>query len=88
MYHILRCPICTTFGYVDRFQKWKLCPVCGHAYEVVKQPAYLDVADYREAEKIVAEMDKYLHRTKRKDFTAEETEELRHHYANWLRSKV
>ncbi len=88
MYLILRCPVCKTFAYVDRFQKWKLCPVCGHAYEVARVPAYLEVQDFREAEKIVAEMEKYLHRTKKKDFTPEETEELRHHYATWLRKKV
>jgi len=50
MYHILRCPGCRAFTYVDRFQKWKLCPVCGHAYEVAKVPAYLEVEDYHEAE--------------------------------------
>lgn len=88
MYRILRCPGCTTFTYVDMFQKWKLCPACGHAYEVVKVPAYLEVEDYREAEKIVAEMEKYLHRMKKKDFTPEETAELRHHYAVWLRKKA
>jgi hypothetical protein len=46
------------------------------------------VEDYREAEKIVAEMEKYLHRMKKKDFTQEETAELRHHYAAWLRKKA
>ena len=88
MYLILRCPICKTFAYVDRFQKWKLCPVCGNAYEVARVPAYIEVQDFHEAEKIVAEMQKYLQRTKRKDFTPEETEELRHHYAVWLRKKA
>jgi len=88
MYHILRCPGCRTFSYVDRFQRWKLCPVCGYAYEVAKVPAYLEVEDYHEAEKIVTEMEKYLHRMKKKDFTPEQTEELRHHYATWLRKKV
>jgi hypothetical protein len=33
-------------------------------------------------------MEKYLHKTKKKDFTEEETEELRHHYAMWLRKKA
>jgi uncharacterized protein YbaR (Trm112 family) len=88
MYLILRCPGCKTFAYVDRFQKWRLCPVCGNAYEVAKVPAYLEVEEYHEAELIVAEMTKYLHAMKRKDFTAEEAEELRRQYAMWLRREV
>ncbi|MEN6443872.1 MAG: DUF1922 domain-containing protein [Methanoregula sp.] len=88
MYLIFRCPGCKTFTYGDRFQKWKLCPVCGLAYEVAKAPAYLEVEDYHEAEKIVAEMQKYLIRMNKKDFTPEETDELRHHYAVWLRQRV
>jgi uncharacterized protein YbaR (Trm112 family) len=88
MYLILRCPGCKTFAYVDRFQRWRLCPVCGNAYEVAKVPAYLEVEDYHEAEHIVAEMTKYLHAMNRKDFTAEETEELRRQYAVWLRREV
>jgi uncharacterized protein YbaR (Trm112 family) len=88
MYLILRCPGCKTFAYVDRFQRWRLCPVCGNAYEVAKVPAYLEVEDYHEAEHIVAEMTKYLHAMKRKDFTAEETEELRRQYTTWLRRKM
>jgi len=88
MYLILRCPGCKTFAYVDRYQKWKLCPVCGHAYEVARVPAHLEVEGFHEAEKIVAEMEKYLHRMKKKDFTPEETEQLRHYYAEWLRKKA
>jgi len=72
---------------VDRFQRWKLCPVCGHAHEVAKAPAYLDVEDYHEAEHIVKQMEKHLHTAKKKDFSPEETDELRHHYATWLRKK-
>ncbi len=87
MYLIIRCPGCRTFTYVDRFQRWKLCPVCGHAHEVAKAPAYLDVEDYHEAEHIVKQMEKHLHTAKKKDFSPEETEELRHHYATWLRKK-
>ena len=87
MYHILRCPGCRTFTYVDRFQKWKLCPVCGHAYEVAKVPAYLQVEDYHDAEHIIRQMEKHLHANKKKDFTPEESEELRRHYAEWFRKK-
>ena len=88
MYLIIRCPGCRTFSYVDHFQRWKLCPLCGHAHEVVKSPAYLEVEDYHEAEHIVKQMEKHLHATKKKDFTAEETAELRHHYAEALRKRA
>jgi hypothetical protein len=88
MYLIIRCPSCRTFTYVDRFQKWKLCPICGHAHEVVKAPAYLEVEHYLEAEHIVKQMEKHLHTTKKTDFSPEETAELRHHYTEALRKKA
>ncbi|MCK7537817.1 MAG: hypothetical protein MZV63_46125 [Marinilabiliales bacterium] len=69
------------------FQKWRLCPLCGHAYEVAKVPAYLEVEDHHEAEHIVKQMEKHLHANKKKDFTPEEKEELRHHYTTALRKK-
>ena len=87
MYLIIRCPSCSTFSYVDRFQKWKLCPQCGHAMEVARSPAYLDVEDFHEAEHIVKQMEKHLHANKKKDFTPEETAELRHHYTEALRKR-
>jgi len=88
MYQILRCPSCRVFTYVDQFQKWKLCPACGHAYEVCKVPAYLAVNDYHDAEHIIRQMEKHLHSHKKKDFTPEETEELRRHYSEWFHKKV
>jgi acetyl-CoA carboxylase beta subunit len=88
MYLIIRCPSCRTFTYVDRFQKWKLCPVCGHAHEVVRAPAYLEVEHYLEAEHIVKQMEKHLHTTKKSDFSPEETAELRKHYTEALRKKA
>jgi len=88
MYLIIRCPSCRTFTYVDHFQRWKLCPQCGHAHEVIKSPAYLEVHDYHEAEHIVKQMEKHLHTNKKKDFTPEETADLRHHYAEALRKRV
>jgi acetyl-CoA carboxylase beta subunit len=87
MYLIIRCPSCSTFSYVDRFQKWKLCPQCGHAHEVARDPVYLDVEDFHEAEHIVRQMEKHLHTNKKKDFTPEETAELRHHYTEALRKR-
>ena len=88
MYVIIRCPVCSKFAYVDRFQQWKLCPTCGHAYEIQNVQAYLDVRDHHEAEHIVKQMEKHLQANKKKDFTPEETEELRHHYTSWLRKKM
>jgi hypothetical protein len=88
MYFIIRCPGgCRTFTYVDRFQKWKLCPFCGHAYEVSRAPVYLEVEDHREAEHIVRQMERHLHATKKKDFSDEEKAELRHHYTTALRHR-
>ncbi|MFA6333210.1 MAG: DUF1922 domain-containing protein [Methanoregula sp.] len=87
MYPIIRCPGCRTFTYVDNFQRWKLCPHCGHAYEVAKAPVYLDVEDHHEAEHIVRQMEKHIHSTKTKDFTPEEVEELRHHYTTHLKQR-
>ncbi len=88
MYLIIRCPGCRAFTYVDRFQRWKLCPVCGHAHEVSKAPAYLEVEDYTEAEHIVKQMEKHLQTAKKTDFTQEETVELRHHYTEALKKKL
>jgi hypothetical protein len=88
MFLIVRCPGCRTFSYVDRFQRWKLCPVCGQAYEVSRVPAYLEVLDYIEAEHIVRQLEHYLHTMKRKDLTPEEMEDLRRQYATWVRKKV
>jgi hypothetical protein len=88
MYLVIRCPGCKTFTYVDRFQRWKLCPVCGEATDVRRAPAYLEVDDYFIAEKIVGELEKYLHRRRRKDLTQEEIDDLRRQYADWLRTQV
>lgn len=88
MYVIVRCPGCRTFTYVDRFQRWKLCPVCGQAYEVSRVPAYLDVKDYVEAEHIVRKLEQYLVTMKRRDLTPEEIDDLRRQYALMVKEKV
>jgi len=54
---------------------------------VAKVPAYLDVEDYRDAEHIIKQMEKHLHTHKKKDFSPEESEELRRHYAEWFRTR-
>lgn len=88
MFLIIRCPGCRTFSYVDRFQQWKLCPVCGEAIEVTKAPAYIEVDEYRVAERIVSQLEDYLHRNRKKDLSPEELAALREQYAEWLRSKA
>lgn len=88
MYVIVRCPGCRTFSYVDRFQRWKLCPVCGQAYEVNRVPAYLEVEDHVEAEHIVRQLQQYLQNMKRKDLTPEEIDDLRRQYALMIKKKI
>ncbi len=88
MFLIIRCPGCRTFSYVDRFQQWKLCPVCGEAIEVAKAPAYIEVDEYQMAEKIVVQLEEYLHRNRKKDLSAEEIAALREQYAAWIRSRA
>jgi hypothetical protein len=88
MYVIVRCPGCRTFSYIDRFQRWKLCPVCGQAYEVSRAPAYLEVEDHIEAEQIIKSLQQYLLNMKRKDLTPEEIEDLRRQYALLVKKKV
>ncbi len=88
MYLVLRCPGCSTFMYVDRFQQWKLCPVCSEAVEVRKAPVYLEVEDYSSAEHIVAQLEEFLHRKRRRDLTGEEKELLRAKYTEWVRSRT
>jgi len=88
MYLIIRCPGCRTFGYVDRFQQWKLCPVCGEAIEVREAPAYTEVDEYKVAERIVLQLEEYLHVHRKNDLNADEIRALREQYAQWIRTKA
>jgi hypothetical protein len=88
MFRIIRCGGCRTFTYVDRFQEWKLCPICSETIDLRRAVTYLEVEDYRIAERVVAQLEQYLHDTKRADLTPEERKELREQYAEWLRNKV
>lgn len=88
MFLIIRCPGCRTFGYVDRFQQWKLCPVCGEAIEVRQATAYMEVDEYQVAERIVTQLEEYLHRNRKKDFSPDEIRALREQYAQWIRTKA
>lgn len=88
MYVVIRCPGCRSFTYVDRFQRWRLCPICGEATDVSRAQAYVEVDDYRIAETIVKRLEEYLHSKKKSDLTNEEIAELRRQYADWLRSRA
>lgn len=63
---VIRCPGCRTFTYVDRYQRWRLCPICGEAINVEKVPIYLDADDFLDAECVVGQLESYLHRTGKK----------------------
>lgn len=85
MYHVLRCPGCATFTYADRFERWKLCHVCGEVINVKTVPHYLDVRDYRDAEEVVTQLEDYLYISGRKDLNQTELLTLRREYSTWLR---
>lgn len=85
MFHVLRCPCCSTFTYVDRFERWKLCHVCGEVINAKRVPVYLDVRDYRDAEDVVIQLEEFLHAAGRNDLSREELETIRKEYTRWLR---
>jgi len=62
--------------------------VCGEAIDVRQATAYMEVDEYQLAERIVAQLEEYLHRNKKKDFTPDEIRELREQYAQWIRTKA
>lgn len=88
MYLIVRCPGCLTFTYVDKYQKWKLCPVCGETINPGKVQVYLDVKKPHEAETIACQLQKYLQENKKKDLSTEEIQKIREEYAGWVRSNT
>ncbi|MDD1719905.1 MAG: DUF1922 domain-containing protein [Methanoregulaceae archaeon] len=87
MYLVIRCGGCRVFTYVDCFQEWKLCPVCGEAIEVGKSPVYLEVEDYHVADRVIQQLEKYLHTERKKDLSDEELSQLRLQYAEWVREQ-
>jgi hypothetical protein len=87
MYLVIRCAGCRVFTYVDRFQEWKLCPVCGETIEISRAPVYLEVEDYRVADQVVGQLEKYLHQERKKDLSDEELCQLRAQYAEWVRAQ-
>jgi hypothetical protein len=88
MYLVIRCPGCTTFTYVDRYQRWRLCPRCGEAINVAKAPTYLDVNDFADAEDVVRQLESFLQATGKEDLTEGEIQKLRAQYAQWVKNRV
>jgi hypothetical protein len=84
MYLVIRCPGCRTFTYVDRYQRHKLCHVCGEVITVSRAPAYLEVRDYTEAESVVGQFERFLHQKGKEDLTSSEISSIRAQYARWL----
>ncbi len=80
MYLIIRCQNCGTFAYIDPFQNWKLCPVCGEIMQRGSVPEYLEVKDHHEADAVIAELERYLYLNNRTDLTRDETRTLRAAY--------
>ena len=86
MYLIIRCPGCGTFTYIDRFQKWKLCPLCGETVNAKRVSAYLEVNTHQEAESIIHELEKYLKKTGKADISADDKKVLGKEYTHWVRT--
>jgi transcription initiation factor TFIIIB Brf1 subunit/transcription initiation factor TFIIB len=87
VYLVIRCPGCSTFTYVDRYQQHKLCHVCGEVIQVKGAPAYLEVRDFTDAEEVVAQLDRFLKKEGRADLSPTEIRMLRAKYAQWLLSE-
>ncbi len=88
MYLILKCPGCSTFTYIDKYSRLRLCPQCGEIIKVAGAQVYLEVEDYRLAEAIIVELKKYLAMNKRKDLTDEERAKIREEYAAWMKQAL
>lgn len=88
MYLVIRCPGCRTFTYVDPYQHWKLCPVCGEVIDATRVPVYLEAEDHRDADEIIRKLEIYLNETGQDDFTDDEKMQLRSEYARWVRSRM
>ena len=86
MYHVIRCPGCRSFTYIDHLQRWRLCPVCGEIISGARAPVYLEVEKYSEAEEIVGRLEEYLKRASKDDLTDEEIAGLRTTYARWVKA--
>lgn len=88
MYLVIRCPSCSTFTYVDQYQKWRLCPVCSEIIPVKKAQAYVKVKNHYQADAIISKLEDYLTNENKKDLSPEEKKELATAYVSWVRRSV
>ncbi|TAJ44109.1 DUF1922 domain-containing protein [Methanofollis fontis] len=88
MYRVIRCPGCLTFTYVDPYQHWKLCHVCGEVIDAGRAPVYLEATDHRDAERLIVKLEDFLDETGKMDLDDAEKTRLRSEYARWLRSRM
>ncbi|WP_243668947.1 hypothetical protein [Methanoculleus chikugoensis] len=49
---------------------------------------YLDADDFQDAERVVEQLESYLHQTGKKDLTEQDIRQLRAQYARWVKNRV
>jgi len=62
--------------------------MCGEAINVGCAPVYLDVDDFLDAERVVEQLESYLHRTRKQDLTEQDLQRLRARYAEWVKNRA
>ncbi len=62
--------------------------MCGEVISVERAPVYLDTDDFLDAERVVEQLESYLHRTGKKDLTERDIQQLRTQYAEWVKNRV
>ncbi len=62
--------------------------MCGEVINVGRAPVYLEADDFLDAERVVAQLESYLHQTGKKDLTEQDIRQLRAQYAEWVKSRV
>ncbi|RXE55554.1 hypothetical protein ABH15_11265 [Methanoculleus taiwanensis] len=88
MYLVTRCPGCQAFTYMDRFQRFKLCHICGEVIDSNRAPEYLDVSDHQDAELVVRQLEAFLRKAGKAEFSREEIEKVRAQYAEWVKNRL
>ena len=83
-YRVIRRQGCLQFTYKVQYGKWKLCPFCGEVISLERVPIYLEVDDFSQAEVLIKEVERYLHRSGRLDLTPAEVDLIRERYLAWL----
>ncbi|BBL68172.1 hypothetical protein MchiMG62_13530 [Methanoculleus chikugoensis] len=62
--------------------------MCGEVINVQRVPVYLDADDFQDAERVVEQLESYLHQTGKKDLTEQDIRQLRAQYARWVKNRV